>query len=818
MESNNNKKQKLAFFREIFTKENLSGGLENFVAVFPAIILMPIVINAAVGFQVFDIATVLFTSAVSSILYLILTKGKLPGYLGSSFAFIGSSIYIVSSLKGQVPQEDIFDYLMGAYIVAAMIFVVLAVISNIKKKEETHEEARKRIDKFIDFFIPPAVLGPAISLIGLELTPTAAEQSGLSQGGTVAIVAGITLFLVVFLSVTKRNLFKNSSLFLALIIGGIVASLFKIWDFDSLKTANVLIAPTFRIGLPKFTLSTVLLIIPPTLILFCEHIGRKIIIENLQSSLGKPDKNISLSTSLFANGIGNLSAALLTGVPTTIYAESTGVMRINGNVKYHQYIYTAAVLILCSFSGHLLALIKVMPDPVIGAISLFLMAIIAAPGLRVLVDRKVNYDKISTLLLTASVLVVGLSKMTIVIGSTELKGMSLGLLVGIIMNLFFVGLRKIKLLKEHLSADEVLSLLKSLGLNEDVSDGGERTSAYINDVKYFELTNSILGVSIWIKTNISDADCKKRFKADKDRENNSITFRIDNNITERDVKSLILDSREIVDKESKLKIKNSLYAFEANFLLDFAFEKNPCCFDALLMLLNLPKTNISGLIIQDENEGIAEKILDLCLGRKGRRINFYVKNDSVKRRIEKEGYTCELSNDLPKTYENICKNLLGKLNIVVVGSLTSLANAMQAYANIKYCNNIFAVAGDFQTYQVEKNIESDTHAAELVLESELPNLICFPNNPNDVDDGQALSPAVKAIMESISPQSITCEIKKINVINSGEAKNRIICSDDGKPIKIANTMKPEIYKNIEECIIELLAKEQKPTQETEIEQ
>lgn len=508
--------------KNFFSDHTMSAAVDNVLAMFPSTILMPLMINATVGFEVFNISLVLFVSGFATLLYLIITQGRLPGYLGSSFAFIGVSIYIAALIEGGT-QEEITGYVIGAFICSGGFLLILSLLCKIGKNN-----SNEKVMRVINKIIPTAVMGPAISLIGLELSGQAVTQAGLYNGFNMdTVLALITILLIIILSVTRRKFFKKSSIFLGVILAGIIAIAMNRWDFMTVINAPIFQAPKFRFVLPRFSLRIAIMVFPPTLILFSEHIGRKIMIEELQDSFFKdklitvkPEK-ISLFRSLLGNSVANLFSAGLCGVPLTLYGENLAVMRINNDVRPNQFYVCSIVVVILSFSGNLLMLIESIPDPILGGLSLVLMGIIAAPGIKMLVDDKVDYSKITNLFLTASVLIVGLSDMVISVFGTEFKGMSLGLIVGIILNALFKFFGLLKISKEHLGFDEIKSFCETLyedgrKVNLRSFDNGTEIEFYVSESclpedKFIGISNDFDELRITIRTDEKDDDCLMKF-------------------------------------------------------------------------------------------------------------------------------------------------------------------------------------------------------------------------------------------------------------------------------------------------------------------
>lgn len=557
--------------KEFFADNTMSAALDNVLAMFPSTILMPLMVNAAVGIEIFDVSLVLFLSGISTLIFLIITFGHLPGYLGSSFAFIGVTSYIAGLVEGET-KEEILSYVIGAYICSGGFLLLLSLLCKVGKNN-----SNEKVMRIINIIIPTSVMGPAISLIGLELSGQAVTQAGLYQSFNVdTVVALFTVLIIIILSVTRRPFFKKSSILLGVVFAGILAIALNRWDVTPIFKAPILKSPAFVFILPKFSLRIAFMVFPPTLILFCEHIGRKIMVEGLQNgffqdkvSTIRPQK-ISLFRSVLGNSIANLVSTGFGGVPLTLYAENLAVMRINNDTRSYQFWVCSIIVIVLSFSGNLLALVESVPNSILGGLSLVLMGIIAAPGIKMLVDDKVDYSKITNLFLTASVLISGLSDMVISVFGTEFKGMSLGLLVGIILNALFKLFSLLTLSKEHLGFDEIVAYcnnLKSILKDEssDVSfrkfDNDTEVEFFVDSKKFIGISNDFDELRITFRTDVPDDECILKFS--HKQIDGWLALEVDGAFKDKDLKELIkksylLAKEDLTNSQEQINIQEHI--------------------------------------------------------------------------------------------------------------------------------------------------------------------------------------------------------------------------------------------------------------------
>ncbi|NOU98183.1 uracil permease [Paenibacillus sp. LMG 31456] len=405
--------------------ESIPLSLQHLFAMFGSTVLVPILFKV-------DPATILLMNGIGTLLYIFMTKGKIPAFLGSSFAFL-SPVFIVLGSKG-------YSAALGGFLVVGAIFTLVALL------------IRAVGTRWIDIVFPPAAMGAIVSVIGLELVPTAAGMAGFiapsgapagwSPDPTAITVSIVTLLVGVIGSVVFRGLLKVIPILVSIIVGYIIAaSLGLVHIRETLGAAEWFKLPTFYS--PTFDWVSILIIAPAALVVIAEHIGHLIVTGNM---VGKDlSKDPGLSRSLMGNGVSTMLSSLVGSTPNTTYGENIGVMAIS-RVYSVWVIGGAAILaIVLSFVGKISALIQTIPTPVMGGVSLLLFGVIAASGIRMLVETKVDYSKPVNLILTTVVLVIGLSGATLKWGHFELKGMALATISAILLSLFFKLLETFKL-------------------------------------------------------------------------------------------------------------------------------------------------------------------------------------------------------------------------------------------------------------------------------------------------------------------------------------------------------------------------------------
>ena len=395
--------------------------IQHMFAMFGASVLVPFIfgINPAI---------VLFMNGLGTLLFIWITKGKAPAYLGSSFAFLAPAGVVISQWG--------YEYALGGFVVVGFLGCVLAGI------------IYKFGSDWIDVVLPPAAMGPVVALIGLELAGTAADNAGL-RAEVIApenmIVFLVTLLVAVFGSVLFRGFLSVIPILIAIIAGYVAALCCGIVDFSAVAAAPIFAMPNF--ATPKFKWEAVVIILPVLLVIASEHIGHQIV----TSKIVERDllKDPGLHRSLFADNFSTMISGFIGSVPTTTYGENIGVMAMTKVYSVYVIGGAAVLSIICSFIGKMTTLISTIPGPVIGGISFLLYGMIGASGIRVLVDAQVDYSKSRNQAMTAIVFVTGLSGISVQIGSIQLTGMVLACVVGMIMGLTFSILDKLNLTNDR---------------------------------------------------------------------------------------------------------------------------------------------------------------------------------------------------------------------------------------------------------------------------------------------------------------------------------------------------------------------------------
>ena len=403
--------------------------IQHTFAMFSASVLVPYILGISPSIA-------LLMNGIGTLIFIFVTQGKAPAYLGSSFAFISPALIVINT-----PGLG-YRYALGGFIVTGLMMCAIAVLIKFVGT------------KWIDVVLPPAAMGPVVALIGLELAGSAAQTGGLIDADgnipaeldpRVVVVFLVTLVLAVFGGVLYRGFASAIAILIAICAGYILALILGLVDFTAVTSASVFELPAFQT--PQWNIHSILIIIPATLVVVSEHIGHQVVTSKV---IGKDLlKDPGLHRSMFADGFSTALSGFCGSCPTTTYGENIGVMAIT-KVYSVWVIGGAALFSIClSFIGKASALIQTIPGPVMGGVSILLYGMIGASGIRLIVDAHVDYSKASNLAMTSVVFVVGLSGIAIQIGQCQLKGMSLAALTGMVMGLIMYILDKHHLTNEY---------------------------------------------------------------------------------------------------------------------------------------------------------------------------------------------------------------------------------------------------------------------------------------------------------------------------------------------------------------------------------
>ena len=408
--------------------QSLPLSLQHLTAMFGATILVPILLGI-------DPAIALLMNGIGTIIYTWVTKGGIPAYLGSSFAFIAPVMLISSSYGG-------FAHAQSGFIFFGLFFILISFV------------VMKWGIRWIDVVLPPAVMGAVVAIIGLELAPIAVQQAGLApwpalvgqvvqpfaMDTNTVIVSMFTLIIGVIGSVMFRGFMQIIPILFAVVAGYLLALFMGMVDTVAIGNAAWLALPHFQA--PVFDPTAMLIIAPACIVVLAEHISHLIVTGKIteEDLMKKP----GLHRSLLGDGISNVISGFAGSPPNTTYGENIGVMAITRVYSVWVIRGAAIMAILFSFIGKISAAISTIPPAVMGGITILLYGVIAVQGLRILVEQKVDFSKNRNMVLGAITFVVGVSGAAISLGSVQIKGMAFAAVVGVTLSLIFWLFDKLK--------------------------------------------------------------------------------------------------------------------------------------------------------------------------------------------------------------------------------------------------------------------------------------------------------------------------------------------------------------------------------------
>ncbi|GAU77090.1 uracil-xanthine permease family protein [Fusibacter sp. 3D3] len=387
---------------ELGMPKMLTLGLQHTFTMFGATVLVPIITGL-------DISVSLLLAGVGTLIFHFITKGKVPAFLGSSFAFIAPMLAVAGTYG--------LEYARGGIVVAGFVYLILAGLMHVFGS-----------DKVIKFF-PPVVTGPIIMVIGLKLAPTA-----ISMAQTDWLLAFIAFCIVTGVSVYAKGFLKVIPVIIGLIGTYLIAVILGRVDFSSVKDAAMLGVPAFKLA--KFNLDAVLTVAPIALATMVEHVGD---ILAIGATVEKDFmKDPGLTRTLMGDGIATAVSAMFGGPANTTYSENTGVLALT-RAWDPKIMRIAAVMAIClGLIPKLGALISTIPGAIIGGISIILFGMIASIGARTLVEHQVDFTKARNLIIAAVIVVLGLGGAVLPIQmgafTVNIEGMALAAIAGIVLN------------------------------------------------------------------------------------------------------------------------------------------------------------------------------------------------------------------------------------------------------------------------------------------------------------------------------------------------------------------------------------------------
>lgn len=386
-------------------------GVQHVFAMFGATVLVPALtgLNPAVA---------LFTAGVGTLIFHLVTGRKVPVFLGSSFAFIPVILAVSPVKQGtNIPVDPAnLSYVTGGIVVAGLVYLLMALLVYLFGVEKVRS------------FFPPVVTGPVIMVIGLGLSPTAIDMASGNWPVAIIVVASIIL-----VSVFAKGFFKLVPILIGIAAGYVASMLFCIVDYAPIQQASWFELPEFM--LPKFSWPAILTIAPIAFVTFMEHIGD---ITTNSAVVGEDFlKDPGLARTLIGDGLATSFAGLVGGPANTTYSENTGVLAVTKVYNPMVLEIAAIIAILMAFVGKFGAVLKTIPSPVMGGVSLILFGMIASIGMRTISEAHLDFSQSRNLIIVSLILVIGLAGelIAIPVGGQQVQiGLFTAALVGVVLN------------------------------------------------------------------------------------------------------------------------------------------------------------------------------------------------------------------------------------------------------------------------------------------------------------------------------------------------------------------------------------------------
>lgn len=397
-------------------------GIQHVLAMFGATVLVP----ALTGLNT---SITLICAGLGTLLFHLVTKRKVPVFLGSSFAFMGGIMAVIGDSRAGDPDFlEKLAALKGALIIAGLVYAVFALIIKLVGYEKVNK------------VLPPIVTGPVIIVIGLRLSSSAINNAFYVNGEfnlKAVFVTVCVLATVVAVSIFAKGIFNLMPILFAIIVGYLVSYFMGFCDFEAVKTAHFFSFMDTSIRdqllcVPTFKAHAILSVAPIALVTMVEHVG------DITTNSAVTGQNFmvdpGIHRTLLGDGLATALAGLLGGPANTTYGENTGVLAVTKNYDPSIIRIAAVFAVLLGIFGKVGAVITSIPGPVIGGISIVLYGMISSVGVRIIVNERLNFGNSRNLMIAAIILVLGIGCDSIPItGTVSISGLALSAIVGIVM-------------------------------------------------------------------------------------------------------------------------------------------------------------------------------------------------------------------------------------------------------------------------------------------------------------------------------------------------------------------------------------------------
>ena len=393
--------------------------LQHVFAMFGATVLVPLILGMPVS-------VALFASGLGTLIYMVATQFKVPVYLGSSFAFITAMQFAMAQMEGKPDAAQTGVVLVGLLYVVVALFVKFLGTN------------------WINRLLPPIVIGPMIIVIGLGLANSAVTNAGFVKDGDwkPMFVAVVTFLITAFINTKAKGFLKIIPFLFGIIGGYIVAIFFGLVDFTKVIEAQWIALP--ELYLPFSTNGffhhynlyfgpETWALLPVAVVTIAEHIGDHTVLSEICGRQFLKDPG--LHRTLIGDGVATAVSAFLGGPANTTYGENTGVVGLTRIASVSVIRNAALIAIGFSFFGKFTALIRTIPNAVLGGMAILLYGVIASNGLKVLIEKQVDFRQVRNLIIASSMLVLGLGSAVLEVGPVTLSGTALCAIAGIVLNL-----------------------------------------------------------------------------------------------------------------------------------------------------------------------------------------------------------------------------------------------------------------------------------------------------------------------------------------------------------------------------------------------
>jgi uracil permease len=382
-----------------YTAGNLILGVQFLFVAFGATVLVPLLVGI-------DPAVALFSAGIGTLVFHLITKGMVPIFLGSSFAFIAP---IIASTK-LYGLPGTFSGIIAVGLIYGMVSALIKI----------------RGLSFIQRLFPPVVVGPVIMIIGLSLTGVAVNMAKTNW-----VIAAFSLITAIIVVVFTKGLIKLIPVFIGIIAGYICGLVLGVIDFTPIKEAAWIGLPEFTA--PQLSWEAILYLIPVAIAPIIEHVG------DMYAISGVAEKNFienpGLHRTLLGDGIATSLAGCFGSVPNTSYSEVTGAISLTKVTNPFILRISAVTAIIFSLVGKISGFLKTIPESVLGGIMLLLFGLIASVGIKTLVDSKTDMNQTRSQVIVSLILTVGIGGAVVSWGTFSLSGIGLAAVIGIILNL-----------------------------------------------------------------------------------------------------------------------------------------------------------------------------------------------------------------------------------------------------------------------------------------------------------------------------------------------------------------------------------------------